>query len=91
VVITIHSIGIKRFQSQKIEKLWKPKEPSREKGKSRLVVFAPDLKVAFGVTTHRTFIRCIVAFEDETAISAFPFVWGVFFENFALCNVCQQF
>jgi hypothetical protein len=60
------------------------------KGVMVLVVFAPDLKVAFRVAAHRAFFWGFAAFEDETAVSAFPFDFCVFLEDFAFRDVCQQ-
>ena len=38
------------------------------------------------MNAHWAFFRSFFTFENETAVSAFPFDWLVFFEDFALLD-----
>jgi hypothetical protein len=56
-----------------------------------LVVFAPNLEVTFRVTADWAVRWCFGAFENETAVPAFPLNHGVFLEHFSLVYAFQQF
>jgi hypothetical protein len=53
-----------------------------------LVVFAPDFKVALWVIANRTFLRCLSAFENVSAVPALPFDGCISLEYLALFYIC---